>query len=128
MHDVCLEPFIWPCLYYCIQRVVPHMSVKEFNELPRQNYPSGKRERLQMGSVLWYNNAEKEKEWQLSTQGQIVLSTYTFNRGHFMVYEGNGIVSDLSWRDDIPYIRFRKLEALTPPDKIIVPVELMLER
>lgn len=83
---------------------------------------------MQMGTILWYNNSEKEKEWQLSIQGQIVMSTYTFNRGHFMVYEGNGLVSDLSWHDDIPYIRFRKLAELSPPDKIIVPVEVVLTR
>lgn len=129
LHNVCLEPYIWPCLYYCIQRVRPDMSIAEFNALPRHDYDPENVKHIPMGAILWYNNSEKDKEWQLSVQGQIVLASYTFNRGHFMVYEGNGLLSDLSWTDDKePYIRFRKLAELSPPDKIIVVPDLILSR
>lgn len=128
MKDVYLEPFIWPCLYYCIQRVCPDMSVSEFNTLPRRDYTREEVKHLPQGAILWYNNSEKETEWQLTVRGQIVTTTTTYNRGHFMVYEGDGLVSDLGWRDGIPYIRFRKLDELSPPDKIIYPVDLMLVR
>lgn len=120
MKNVSLEPFIWPCLYYCIQRVCPGMSVREFNELPRLDYNLDLAKHMQMGTILWYNNSEKEKEWQLAVRERTVISTYTFNRGHFMVYEGSDLVSDLAWHDDTPYIRFRKLAELSPPDKMIM--------
>lgn len=116
LKDVHLEEFIWPCLTYVMRRTGFKGTIKQFLELPRYDIP----EDIPIGAVLWWNNTEKEKNWQVTIENNVVLETYTYNRGHFIVYEGNGLVSDLGFKEnEIPYIRFRKLKELTPPDKMI---------
>lgn len=75
---------------------------------------------IPVGAILKWENKEGEKAWQLTLKGKTVLETYTFNRGHYVVYEGDGLISDLAWNEDTPYIRFRKLAELTPPDKMFI--------
>lgn len=73
---------------------------------------------IPVGAILHWENAEGERSWLLTLEDDTVLETYTFNRGHYAVYEGNGLISDLGWHDDTPYIRFRKLAERSRPDKM----------
>lgn len=120
VRDVRLEALMRPCLYYCLQRVRPGMSFAEFDTLPRYDMPENETE-IPVGAILWYNNAEKEKEWLLTVEDKTVVSVFTYNRGHYMVHEGDGLVSDLAWTEKgEPYIRFRYLRDGSPPDKLIL--------
>lgn len=96
------------------------MTRAEFEELPKLEIPE-EVEKIPVGAILYWENAEGEKAWQLTVENKTVLETYTFNRGHFGVYEGEGIFSDIGWSGvDVPHIRFRKYKDTSPADKMII--------
>lgn len=81
-------------------------------------------EQLEVGDVvLWDANAHKvEMATHIDVKGNLTL-TEVWARVHFAVYEGNGMVSDCSRRDNIsslPRLRVRELKTLERmPDKVL---------
>lgn len=122
LNDVSLTEFMWPCLDYALRRVgYGSVRTKENLELNFGTWliPDDLSE-IPEGAILFWENAEGEKSWLLTIKDKIVFETYTFNRGHYAVYEGDGLISDLGWHDDSPYIRFRKLGERSRPDKMFI--------
>ena len=121
LNDICLEEFICPCLTYALKRATDGMTRYEFEALPKFDLPEDEEE-IPVGTILYWENAEGERAWQLTVEDRPVFTTYSFNRGHFGVYAGDGVFSDLGWSEDgsEPYIRFRKYRETSKPDKMII--------
>lgn len=120
LNDVCLEEFMIPCLVYALKRATNGMTKKELDKLPKLDMPDNEN-KIPVGAILFWENAEGEKTWHLTVEDRIVLETYTFNRGHWGVYEGDGLYSDIGYSDDNKlYIRFRKYKETRPADKMII--------
>lgn len=122
LNDVCLTEFMWPCLDYVMRRVgYGSARTRENLEMDFSIWPiPDDLSEIPEGAILKWENKEGEKAWQTTLKGKVVLETYTFNRGHYAVYEGDGFISDLGWQDDTPYIRFRKLADISKPDKMFL--------
>ena len=118
LNNVDLDDFVFPCLCYALKRTTQGMTRFEFESLPRLDLPENE-EDIPVGAILYWENGEGERSWRVTVEERTVFTTYTFNRGHFGVYEGNGIFSDLGWEDNEPYIRFRKYKETSKPDKMI---------
>jgi hypothetical protein len=81
-------------------------------------------EKLEYGDILlWDANAyQVPMHYAIDKNGQLTLMD-VWARVHFAIYEGDGMVSDCSRRDNIsslPRLRMRKLEEVERmPDKVL---------
>lgn len=122
LHDVCLYELSRTCLMYATARTgLGRDCTAEKLEQTTTILPIPENlTEIPVGAIVFWENTEGEKSWRLTLKNHTVIETYTYNRGHYAIYEGGGLISDLSWQDDSPYIRFRKLAELSRPDKMYI--------
>lgn len=79
---------------------------------------------LKIGDILVWETHDSYVSYPSKIKNNVLLTVSVNNSKHFGVYEGDGIVSDLSFQSDFdhnqwPILRMRELEKLTLPDRII---------
>lgn len=109
LKDVFLSDFLYPCATYVVKRLGLNISPISLYAYPAEKFEEDKLTTLQKGDVLiWDWNVDTpptEVVLGMSEQGPI---TYKKKYGrHFGVYEGNDIVSDITFYGDsvMPFIR-----------------------
>ena len=117
LNDVDISDFYSFCGLYAIRRTGNRFTLGQLLKEEGTRFTSIND--LKIGDILVW---ETHNSYVL--KNNVLFTVSVNNSKHFGVYEGNGIVSDLSFQSDFdhnqrPVLRMRELEKLTPPDRII---------
>lgn len=121
MKDVYLSEFSYPCIAYVKARLGLDINIEEILHAKREIY-SPKIELCTGDVLVWQRHSGKGMTYDfLAVRGNCVFAKKTITGVHFGVYEGQGIVSDLSCIGDKwnPIIRMMELNEHPYPVEII---------
>lgn len=124
LKDVFLSDFLYPCATYVVKRLGLSMSPISLYAFPAEKLKEDELSNLQIGDVViwdWRKN-EPPSEVVLSISNKGPVTSKQYRGRHYGVYEGNGIVSDITFYGDstTPCIRQMYLH-----DKKTDPVEVI---
>lgn len=128
MKDVCLLDFAYPCVAYVIRRLGIDATVDRVMSLTTEPYaPSVD---LNVGDVvIWDYKHDTKVTDAVITMGKYgPITTRLAFTAHFGVYEGNGLVSDITYDDcsHFPCIRLMPLHGRGMPQRVLRRVTLAL--
>ena len=121
MKNMYLEDFAYPCVCYAKRRTESPLPIKDILELSCERYTATTI--LNIGDiVVWQHNRDiKITDVMLTIMDKCVITTKARFDRHFGVYEGDGMVSDLTFDSDNyhPRIRLMPLSEHPTPRDII---------
>ena len=122
MHKVHLDEFVYPCAHYALQRSGLSGSIAELMSAFGEEFFENT---LRAGDIVVWDCAHHTEEVAVTILecGRVVTSQVR-KAVHYGVYEGGGLVSDLTFVEGsaIPKIRVRVLSELKQPDRVITRV------
>ena len=105
MKNVYLENFAYPCVAYVIERLGLSCSIKELFNIEGSPYSNSVE--LEVGDIVVWVRSDEFSEATLTMKECSPVSTKINLNKHFGVYEGNGLVSDITFDSNNFYPRIR---------------------
>lgn len=131
LKDVFLLDFLYPCATYVVKRLGIDMSPKDLYQTTGKEY-DGNPESLSVGDVLVWNYRKDSPTldvvMQMTDRGPI--TSRKIQGKHLGVYEGDGLVSDLTFYEDppIPFIRQIPLEEIKSRPLEVISYDTLKDR
>lgn len=122
LFDVDITDLQHPCALYVIRRLGLSTTIRNLIETHR--YPFNK-DTIQIGDVLFWQHENKDyQSYTMQMKGKAIIENHYLFDGHFAVYEGDDLVSDMYFPEDgYPRIRFRQLANIKQPTSVILHTE-----
>lgn len=122
LNDVDISDFYCFCGLYAVWRTGVKFTLGELLKEEGTQFTSIND--LKIGDILVWECNGPRVTYPSKIKNNVLLTVSVNNNKHYGVYEGNGVVSDLSFLSDFdhnqwPILRMRELEKLTLPDKVI---------
>ena len=121
MESVFLEDFAYPCVAYVIRRLGLEQEIKQLFVATGEEY-SSTTNLIPGDIIIWeYSSGITEGNVTLTMGTRGPITTKFFLGRHFGVYEGDGLVSDLTFnKDDYqPHIRLMSLLEHPRPERFL---------
>lgn len=119
--EVRLTAFLFPCVTYVLERVGVDQSPEEFMRGIGWKLSTFTRKDVQVGDIVCWNKDQYLTDVTLEIVGGVPVSERIVINNHYGVYEGNGLVSDLTINGDnyAPRIRVMSVDRSRTPDFIV---------
>lgn len=113
-----LKQFFFPCVTYVLERTGINESPGDFVSGKKWNIVSFDIDMVTIGDIVCWSNDSLITEVTLEIVDGVPISERIAINNHYGVYEGNGLVSDLTIDGDsyAPRIRVRDVRKSREPD------------
>lgn len=112
MNHVDISDMYNQCLTYALRRT----GISSLKDCVELNCLSWRENLLPKDILMWYCESASycTQPMEITEDGRIIFISICEDK-HYAVYEGENLVSDLSYCDSKPILRLRRLDKLTMP-------------